>query len=798
MDIKNRYLNAKRRLFDKVYSSLNKEQRRAVFNINGPLLVLAGAGSGKTTVLVKRIAFIIKYGNAYMSENVPSTLTEEQVARLEAAIELSAEEIEQMLPEFICAPCAPWQMLAITFTNKAANEIKSRLVSAFDDESIANSIWSGTFHSICMRVLRKFGDRLGYGEGMTVYDTDDTKKTITTAMKELRIDDKTLPIKSVMAEISRAKERLVSPESYADEHAGDFRLRQIGKVYKAYQDKLRACNALDYDDIIMQTIILLQNDEEVRSYYQNKFKYVCVDEYQDTNHAQFELTRLLAGGYRNIMVVGDDDQSIYKFRGADITNILEFDKTYPDAKVIRLERNYRSTSQILDAANGVIANNKGRKGKELYTEREGGDNLRLKCCDDQNEEAKYIVDTINSIVADGERSYRDFAILYRTNAQSQTIERTFAKSGIPYRVLCGQRFNDRKEIKDVLAYLQVINNKKDNERLKRIINEPKRKIGATTIEAIELIAREQGVSMCDIIEHADRYIALKRSERTLTEFAEMLKYLRGLLYTDIKLEAFVNQVLDRSGYRQMLIDAGEEEKDRLENIEEFISGVIDYSNREENPTLSGFLEENALVSEVDKYDESADAVVMMTIHSAKGLEFPVVFLPGMEDGIFPGMQNILASDAEMEEERRLAYVAITRAKDLLYIIHTSHRMLYGRTSYNPVSRFVGEIPENLIDKQDKPKYAERPIQNPYNSYNARPAAAFNDEKLTVGKSLFKPQAEVSSKTTFKEGDIVSHATFGKGEILSAKPMGSDMLYEVAFDKVGTKKLMGTYAKLKKI
>lgn len=798
MDIKNRYLNAKRRLFDKVYSSLNPEQRRAVFNVNGPLLVLAGAGSGKTTVLVKRIAFIIKYGNAYMNDSVPASATEEHVARLEAAADLSASEIEDILPEFICEPCPPWEMLAITFTNKAAGEIKSRLASAFDDESVANSIWSGTFHSICMRVLRKYGDRLGYAEGMTVYDTDDSKKTITAAMKELNIDDKVLPIKTVMTEISRAKEQLISPESYAEEHASDFRFRQISKIYKAYQKKLGDCNALDYDDIIMQTIILLKNDEEVRGYYQNKFRYVCVDEYQDTNHAQFELTRLLGGGYGNVMVVGDDDQSIYKFRGADITNILEFDKTYPEAKVIRLERNYRSTSQILDAANGVIANNKGRKGKELYTEREGGDNLRLKCCDDQNEEAKYIVDTINKTVASGERSYRDFAILYRINAQSQAIESVFIKSGIPYRVLFGQRFNDRKEIRDVLAYLQVINNKKDNERLKRIINEPKRKIGQATIEAIEIIAREQGISMCDVIENADRYIALKRSEKILTEFAGMLEYLRGLLETDIKLEAFVNQVLDRSGYRQMLIDAGEKEKNRLENIEEFISGVIDYSEREDNPTLSGFLEERALVSEVDQYDENADAVVMMTIHSAKGLEFPVVFLPGMEDGIFPGMQNILASDAEMEEERRLAYVAITRAKDLLYIVHTSRRMLYGRTSYNPVSRFVGEIPDNLIDRQDKPKYTERPIQNSYYTQNARTSPIFSDEKLTVGKPIFKPQPSAASKTTFKEGDIVSHMTFGRGEILSVKPMGADTLYEVAFDKVGTKKLMGTYARLKKI
>ena len=797
MDIKNRYLNAKRKLFDKAYSGLNEAQRRAVYNVNGPLLVLAGAGSGKTTVLVKRLAFIIKYGNAYFCERVPADITEAQVERLESALSLDVREIEEILPEFISEPCAPWQMLAITFTNKAAGEIKSRLALVFEDEGLASDIWSGTFHSICMRILRRYGERVGYLPGFTVYDTDDTKKTVSAAMKELRIDEKALPIKTVMAQISRAKEKLISPKEFADECAGDYRLRQIAKVYFEYQKRLRECNALDYDDIIMQTIILLRNDAEVRGYYQNKFKYVCVDEYQDTNLAQFELTRILGEGSNNVMVVGDDDQSIYKFRGADITNILEFDKTYPDAKVIRLERNYRSTSQILKAANKVIANNKGRKGKELYTERTDGEKIKLKCCEDQNAEAKYIVDTVNGLVAKGENAYRDFAILYRTNAQSQVIERTFAKSGIPYRILCGQRFNDRKEIKDILAYLQIINNHKDNERLKRIINEPKRKIGSATIDAIEAIAREQGCSMYDVIVNADKYIALKRNAKTLLEFAGLLAYLSELLKTDIKLDAFVNQVLDRSGYRQMLIEAGEEEKDRLDNIEEFISGVIDYYEREDVPTLTGFLEENALVSEVDKYDENADAVVMMTIHSAKGLEFPVVFLPGLEDGVFPGMQNILASDTEMEEERRLAYVAITRAKNSLYLIHTQRRMLYGRTTYNPVSRFVEEIPEELIESERRNGFSdERTL--PRNYYSQAPKKPVFDEQLTVNRPLFEQKPASDTKSVFKEGDIVSHMTFGRGEILSVKPMGADTLYEVAFDKVGTKKLMATYARMKKL
>ncbi|MBO5845023.1 MAG: UvrD-helicase domain-containing protein [Clostridia bacterium] len=796
MELKERYLKAKRRLFDIAYSELNSMQREAVFTTGGPLLVLAGAGSGKTTVLVKRIAFIVKYGDAYFSNAVPTQLTEETVKRLEMAASLDKAEIECILPEFRHSPCAPWQMLAITFTNKAAGEIKSRLVSVLGDESAANTVWSGTFHSICMRILRKYGDRVGYAPGFTVYDTDDTKKCIAAVMKEKNIDDKTLPVKSVMAEISKAKERLITPEMYELECAADYRLRKVAKIYRTYQEKMRSCNALDYDDIIMQTIFLLRNNEDALEYYRNKFRYVCVDEYQDTNLAQFELTRMLGSGYGNVMVVGDDDQSIYKFRGADITNILEFDKTYPDAKVIRLEQNYRSTKQILDAANEVISNNKGRKGKTLFTDREGGEMIGLRCCEDQNAEANYLVDEINRLVARGERSFRDFAILYRTNVQSQTIERTFAKSGVPYRILCGQRFNDRKEIKDVLAYLQLINNYRDNERLKRIINEPKRKIGLTTVEAIEAIASEQGCSMFEVIRDADKYIALKRSSTTLLGFAELIDYLRGLLQTDISLEAFVNQVLDRSGYRQMLIDGGEEEKDRLDNIEEFISGVIDYCDRAETPTLTGFLEETALVAEVDKYDESADAVVMMTIHSAKGLEFPVVFLPGMEDGIFPGMQNILASDSEMEEERRLAYVAITRAKDKLYRVHTERRMLYGRTSYNPISRFVSEIPEYLIDKGEQ-RSRTRPAADPYRKPSSY-STAFTQDKVTVGKSLFSKPPQAAGAGLFAEGDIVTHMTFGRGEILSVRPMGADTLYEVAFEKAGTKKLMATYARLKKV
>ncbi len=811
MEIRERYLNVKRKLFDKVYSSLNAPQRESVFTTRGPLLILAGAGSGKTTVLVKRIAFIIKYGNAYYSDFVDENISEADVARYESLLNLTAGEVEPYLSEFADNPCPPYAVLAITFTNKAANEIKHRLAAAFDDEAVANDIWAGTFHSICVRMLRAHADKVGYNSNFNIYDTDDSKRAISAAMKTLGIDDKTLPIKSVMNTISRAKDALMTPEDFLDEASRDFRLKKIGAIYEEYQKNLRVSNALDFDDIIMQTVKLLREHEEVRRYYQNKFKYVCVDEFQDTNVAQFELTNLLIGPYRNLMVVGDDDQSIYKFRGATIENILSFDKTYPDAKVVKLEQNYRSTQNILDAANAVIGVNTNRKGKNLWTSKGEGEKIVLRLSEDQNAEAMYIIDKINEAVAKGDASYRDFAILYRTNAQSNSIERTFAKSGVPYRMLGGTRFNDRKEIRDVVAYLQLINNHSDAERLLRIINEPRRKIGDKTIDAVRAIASEKEISLFDVIKNADKYGALARSQNLLIGFAELIEKLTKILEDGCPLDAFVNQVLDMSGYRQMLIDAGETEKERLENLEEFVSGVIEYMNNTDEPTLGGFLEETMLVSDVDKYDESADAAVMMTIHSAKGLEFPIVFLPGMEDGLFPGSQTIMSASAEeMEEERRLAYVAITRAKEKLYIIHTKNRMLYGRTSYNPISRFVSEIPSSLIYRDAPPRRNDS--YSSFGSYGTsqsrgsfvsvgttKSSSGFSGvgDKVTIGKIFTSPLKQGSGER-FCEGDRVSHITFGEGEILSVKPMGADVLYEIAFEKVGTKKLMATYAKLKKI
>ena len=795
-NLHDRYLKAKRALFEKAYSELNAEQRKAVFTVDGPLLILAGAGSGKTTVLVKRIAFIIKYGNAYASEYVPFDIAEPDVARLESAINLTKEEIIPLLNQFAQNPCAPWRMLAITFTNKAAGEIRSRINAQLGESDIANEIWSGTFHSICLRILRVHADKIGYHTGFSIYDQDDSKKAITACMKDLNIDVKMLPVKSVQNTISRAKDKMITPEAFYAEVGNDYRLKQIGRIYEAYQKKLKSSNALDFDDIIMQTVILLRKFPEVREYYQNRFRYVCVDEYQDTNEAQFALTALLSGGHGNIMVVGDDDQSIYRFRGATIENILNFDKTFPKAKIIRLEQNYRSTQNILDAANAVIRNNTGRKGKTLWTNAGEGEKIHLKKVFDHNEEARYISDKIQKMVSDG-KEYRDFALLYRNNAQSSTIERTFAKSGIPYRIIGGVRFADRKEIKDIVAYLQLIQNHNDDERLVRIINEPKRKIGDKTLDGVRAIAYEENCSMFKIIENADKYLALSKSADKLLEFAALINYLTALV-GETTLEAFINQVMDKSGYRQMLINAGEIERDRLENLEEFLTGAIEYESKyvddgSYTSVLEGFMEETSLVADVDRYDESADAVVLMTAHSAKGLEFPYVFLPGMEEGLFPSMQSITATSAEVEEERRLCYVAITRAKKELFIVHTNQRMLYGRTQFNPESRFLKEIPSELIQREKSPYDKPKTPINPYGDNSSRPVY----DTLTINAVPKKP-AQAQATSTLEAGDRVFHATFGEGDLISVKKMGADWLYEVVFDKVGTKKLMATYAKLKKL
>ena len=812
MELNQKYIKLKRALFDKCYASLNSMQRNAVFSVNGPLLVLAGAGSGKTTVLVKRVVFIIKYGNAYWDETIPEYLDDRYIAEMEQALASPDVSLaEDMLQDFSCDPCRPYRMLAITFTNKAANEIKSRLAAALDDEDAAKDIWAGTFHSVCMRILRANCDLIGYKKEFTIYDADDTKKAISAAMKRCNIDEKQLPLKSVISAISNAKDKLLSPAAYAAEVGADFRLARIAKIYAEYQAAMVASNAMDFDDIIVNTVKLFKTNPDVLDFYQRKFRYVCVDEYQDTNEAQFVLTSMLAGGTGNLMVVGDDDQSIYKFRGATIGNILNFDRHFKSAKVIKLEQNYRSTSTILDAANAVIANNAGRKGKKLWTDGATGEKITVRRLEDENHEARSIADTVTKAVGDGVRAYRDFAILYRNNAQSNSIERALAKAGIPYRMLGGVRFTDRKEIRDAVAYLQLIANHSDRERLLRIINEPRRKIGDATINAVSQIAAEQECSLFEVIENARNYTALSRSLNSLESFASLINSLT-VKAQHLSLPDLFDAVLDDSGYRDMIILAGPEEKDRLDNLEEFKSSIIEYVNKTEEPTLMGFLEENALVADVDRYDESADAVVLMTVHSAKGLEFPVVIIPGFEDGIFPSMQTVVGTSEDMEEERRLAYVALTRAKQQIYIMYTRHRLLYGQTQSNPLSRFVAEIPEQYTVRENndmgrgmfgsgfgtRTYYSERSsgtqVRTSVGSSYNRPSMA---TEVTIGKPLIEKKP-TSERVMFKPGDRVKHHSFGEGEILSVRPMGADVLYEVMFDKVGTKRLMATYAKLQKI
>ncbi len=803
-DLKNRYITAKRNLFERYYEKqLNPQQREAVYSVNGPLLILAGAGSGKTTVLVKRIAFIIKYGNAYFNEHIPNNLSEDYLSTLENAVNnASAEEMEALFDGFASEPASPWEVLAITFTNKAANEIKERLSTLFADEELSKQIWAGTFHSICMRILRKFTSEAGYQDNFSIYDTEDKKKLVSDCMKHLSIDEKILPVKAVMASISAAKDKLIAPDDY--EFGNDFREKHIANIYKEYQSRLEKLNALDFDDIIMKTVKMLEEHKEIAEYYQRKFRYVCVDEYQDTNYAQFRLTQLLSDGYRNIMVVGDDDQSIYKFRGATVENILGFNVTYPDAKVVKLEQNYRSTKKILAAANAVIGNNRQRHDKKLWCASDEGEKLFLSELRTQHEEAKFIIDKILELVLKEKLQYRDIAILYRVNELSRNLESAFAKSGIPYRIIGGQRFYDTKEIRDIVAYLHIILNPKDNQRLKRIINEPKRKIGNATVDAVEEIAFESNSSMYEIMQRSADIPALSKQAAKLVAFTDIIDNIRK---ESSKPSEVIKLVFERSGYYDMLVSEGEISKHRIDNINELISGALEYEQRAEEPTLCGFLEDVALVSDVDKYDESADAVVLMTIHSAKGLEFPVVFLTGMEDGIFPSAQN-LYSEVEMSEERRLAYVAITRAKRKVFITHAHERMLYGRTMYNKLSRFIrDEIPESLLDKsysaysfrsEQSFTRAKKPTPTVSEEFTKRafasPASPTYSSQSNSALGQRKPSDFGVKK--FTVGKRVIHSVFGLGEIISVREMGGDILYEVRFDSGATKKLMATFAKLK--
>ena len=794
-----RFLDAKRKCFDKIYSFLNDRQREALKTVKGPLLVVAGAGSGKTTVLVNRIAGIIRYGTAYESEEIPFDACDAISEELENALSMPVGELAAYLTKYAENPCPAWAVMCITFTNKAANEMKERLSLVIGEE--AEEIWAGTFHNVCMRILRKNPIEAGLSTGFTIYDTDDTKKLIVSIVKDLDLDEKRYVSKTVMNMISRAKENMLSPDDYQKEFGKDLFEKNIARIYREYQKRMENANAVDFDDIIVRTVNLLNNNEEIRNYYQRRFKYVCIDEYQDTNKAQFLLACALSGKYRNIMVVGDDDQSIYRFRGANIENILNFDKHFSEAKVVKLEQNYRSTGNIIETANHLISNNHGRREKKLWTAAEDGEKVIVKQVTDQNEEARYIADSILAHTVKHHSRFSDHAVLYRVNAQSNGLETVFAKSGIPYRILGGTRFYERKEIKDIIAYLCLISSTADNLRLKRIINEPKRKIGDTTVDAVERLAAMEGVSMFEIVENADKYTALGRAADKLKGFARLINDLRDIEKNE-SLSFLVEKTIDMSTYRSMLISQGQAAEDRLQNVEELISNAVAFEENHPDATLTQFLEEVALVSDIDNYDENADAVVMMTIHSAKGLEFSNVYLPGLEEGLFPSFQSI-GEQAELEEERRLCYVAITRAKKELAITYAKTRLMYGQTQYNMPSRFLSELPAATVDHQMMPKVqtsfftgVTSASQRPTSSFDA--FSPFNKRPVSKSQSNTFSKPPRASTEKLEVGNEVSHIKFGHGIILSVNDVSGDYLYEIAFDDVGTKRMMASFAKLKKL
>lgn len=761
-----------------IYSTLNPQQQEAVYHTEGPLLILAGAGSGKTRVLTHRIAYLIdKKG------------------------------------------INPWNILAITFTNKAASEMRERVdkIVGFGSESV----WVSTFHSTCVRILRRYIDRLRYDTRFAIYDTEDQKTLMKEVCRKLNIDTKKTKERSLLAQISHAKDELITPDEMELNAGGDFVKKKVAEVYREYQAALRRNNALDFDDLIVKTVELFQNCGDVLENYQERFRYIMVDEYQDTNTVQFELIRLLAMKYKNLCVVGDDDQSIYKFRGANIYNILNFEKHFEDAKVIKLEQNYRSTQNILDAANSVISNNVGRKDKRLWTDNGAGDRITFEQLESGFEEADYVARSIARLVRKGEARYKDCAVLYRTNAQSRLFEEKFIAANIPYKIVGGVNFYARKEIKDILAYLKTIDNGHDDLAVKRIINVPKRGIGATSINKVTDYALEKGIDFYTALRYVDEVPGMARSAGKIKPFVMFIQSLRARAEMD-SVSQLIQAIIDETGYVDELKAEGTDEAEqRIENIDELINKAVDYEQGEESPTLSGFLEEVALVADIDGLDENSDYVVLMTLHSAKGLEFPNVYLAGMEDGLFPSYMSITSDDAtsEIEEERRLAYVGITRAKEHLTITSARMRMVRGETQFNKVSRFVKEIPRELMagevyEPKRRDDDLERNSQSTYRkakeafkktpTYGTEYATTFNTQRTRtpVYTPVSNQKSFASANTTgglsYKVGDRVSHIKFGAGEVMAIVEGGRDYEVTVDFDKAGTKKMFASFAKLKKI
>lgn len=794
---KSEILALRRAVLEKEFARMNDRQKQAVFTVNGPLLILAGAGSGKTTVLINRIANILRYGNAYNSTYLRDDLDENDIAACKAYIENGTPLTTESQRHLSVSACVPRRIMAITFTNKAAGELKDRLCAMLGET--ANDIWASTFHSTCARILRCDGKRIGYSSHFTVYDTDDQRRLMKSILKELDISEKNITPKSILNEISRAKDSLISPAEYALTVGDDFRLKIISRAYTTYQKRLEDADAMDFDDLINKVVELFKKCPDVLEYYQNRFRYLMVDEYQDTNHAQYTFVRMLAEKSGNLCVVGDDDQSIYKFRGATIENILSFENTFQNATVIRLEQNYRSTQNILDAANAVIEHNTERKGKTLWTQNGTGAMIHLHTAENETDEAERITKIILDGVAAG-RKFSDYAVLYRMNSQSLTFERNFAKSGVPHRIIGGTRFYERREIREMIAYLSVINNPSDEMRLRRIINTPKRSIGDRSVEVAAQIGQQTGETLFEVVSHAKDYPALSRAANKMTLFAAQMQGLIELSNDEeVTLGELYDELVERIDYLNFLkTDDPESAEDRAANVQELASNLRRFE--EENPegTLSDFLEEVSLITDIDNYDNNADSVVLMTVHSAKGLEFPVVFLPGMEENIFPGMASVYVP-SEVEEERRLAYVAITRAKEELYIFHAESRMIFGMTNRNRVSRFVEEIPETLVEHTRSRDYSARPVSMP-SFGGAKPFGEAPKTKSVAEAGGFvpKPRVKPAPAGTYRVGDTVLHKAFGTGLIVSATPMANDTLLEVAFDKVGTKKLFANFARLTKV
>ena len=782
-----RFLAARQKYIASQFSNLNHMQQQAVLTTEGPLLLLAGAGSGKTTVLIHRIANLIRFGSGSDSTVVPEYVGEDDVEFLETLPE-ELTDYDRHRADWLCALDAPrpWNIIAITFTNKAANELKDRLENMLGEE--ARDVWAMTFHSACCRILRRDIERLGYDRSFTIYDQADSERVMKDIIKDMGLDDKTFPHKYVLGFISKQKDKMVSPDQLLEwaEDQNDLKILHIARAYQKYQTRLKENNAVDFDDIILLTVKLLQQHEDVRKFYQQKFRYVLVDEYQDTNHLQYLLTSLLAGGYENICVVGDDDQSIYRFRGATIANILDFEKEYKGARVIRLEQNYRSTQAILNAANAVIAHNIGRKGKRLWTANGAGSPITVYEAADESGEANYIAGCI--LKATKGSNFRDHAILYRTNAQSNAIEYAFKRNGIPYRIVGGTRFFDRAEIKDMLAYLCVINNRSDDLRLNRIINNPPRALGAKTLEEAYRLSAAENKPIYSIISDPYSYGPLQKNAEKFLRFSALIEGLDALLEEGMPLPEFYDELLIRTGYVDMLEKKDtEENRTRLENVRELKSSIISYAENAELPSLAGFLEEIALYTDLEEYNADDDAVVMMTMHSSKGLEFPHVYLVGFEDGLFPGMRSI-GEHEEMEEERRLCYVAITRAKQTLTISHARQRMLYGRTSAAMPSRFLKELPEDQVQKKATAEPRRASIYEGGWNHYSYPQRQFRSELAS------KPSAaKTAPMLELNKGDMVEHTAFGRGMVLSVLRMSGDALLEIAFDQIGTKKLMAKTA-----